>query len=167
MITIDRIQLIDAWLRTHRPDYYELLQPGETTESLDAFASQMSVVLPDEFILLYRWHDGQKPREFTPLLDNLTFMTLNESIEMKNALDEVARIDLWHPDHWRRDWIPFLDNGGGDLMCFDLGGYATGNRNQLIWFDHESELPEIIHPDADEFLDDLFDRMTNGNLNLS
>lgn len=167
MTTRDLLELIDEWLRANRWDYHQLLQTGETTESLGVFASQIAVVLPDTFELLYRWHGGQKPREFTPLLENVTFMTLPEIAETKTMLDEVSRIEGWHPDHWRSDWIPFLDNGGGDLMCFDSGGYSTSNRGQLIWFDHESELPEVAHPDLDDFLKDLYDRMLNGNLNLA
>ena len=166
MNTTDRIQQVDIWLRANRPDYYALLRPPETDASLNDVESHLSVRLPDEFRLLYKWHGGQTPREFTPLVFNLTFMTLPEVVEMKTTLDQVAAYDQWDADHWRPDWIPFLDNGGGDLLCFDLGGYGTGVRNQMLWFDHESDKPDIMYESLDAFLADLYDRMLNNNLRI-
>lgn len=162
----ERLEHIEEWLQSHRPDYYEVLEPPASDDALKSAEERFGVELSLAFKSLYRWHGGQRPREFTPLLFNLTFMTLPEVIEAKETLDHVANCDQWQEDSWWPNWIPFLDNGGGDHLCFDLGGFNTGNTNQLLWFDHETHEHEIVHGNLDEFLNDLYSRMVSDDLNL-
>lgn len=162
----ERLGQIEQWLQTYRPDYHALLEPPASDDVLKSAEEVFGVELSQSFKSLYRWHGGQRPRDFTPLLYNLTFMTLPEIIESKGSLDYVAKFDQWPKDSWWPNWIPFLDNGGGDHLCFDLGGFKTGNTEQLLWFDHETHEHEIVHDNLDGFLDDLYRRMLGNDLNL-
>lgn len=166
MQTIERLEQIEKWLEAHSPDYHALLQAPAAENEISEAEERLHVQLSDAFKLLYQWHAGQRPREFTPLLFNLTFMTLPEIIEAKESLDHVAEFDQWKKDSWWPNWIPFLDNGGGDYLCFDLGGFKTGSTEQILWFDHETHEHQIVHPNLDNFLEDLYRRMLNDDLNL-
>ncbi len=166
MNTAERLDQIEQWLQANRPDYQSMLEPPAADDALRSAEEKFGLELPGNVKALYRWHNGQKPREFTPLLHNLTFMTLSEVIATKEALDHVAEFDQWQRDSWWPNWFPFLDNGGGDYLCVDLGGFKTGNIGQLLWFDHETHEHEIVHENLDEFLDDLYRRMLEDDLNL-
>jgi cell wall assembly regulator SMI1 len=101
------------------------------------------------------------------LLLNLTFMPLEAVIESKDMLDGMIGTEFLEPDWWRRDWVPFLENGGGDLLCLDAGGFETGNVGQVLWFDHGDADREIIHASIDDFCIDLLNRMSTGMLELA
>ena len=165
-MTEELIHQIDEWLTQNRPDYYALLQPGASSELLDTFEGQFKLKLPTAFRLLYQWRDGQSQDSFDPLLFNLTFMPLKTVFEHKQMLDGMIGTEFNDPDWWRRDWVPILENGGGDYMCLDLGGFQTGKAGQLLWHDHEDAEREIVHPDIDDFLNDLIQRMKTGTLEL-
>lgn len=166
-MTTDLIDRIDQWLRENRPPYYSTLRPGASAEALDAAERQLGVTFPQSLRALYRWRDGQRRDSFDPLLLNLTFMPLEAVIENKLMLDGMIGTEFTEPDWWRRDWVPFLENGGGDLLCVDLGGFGTGNAGQVLWFDHETAEREIIHQSIDDFCADLLHRMSTGSLELA
>lgn len=166
-MTTELIEQVEKWLRENRPDYYASLQPGASSEALGRFERTFDLKLTDSFRMLYQWRDGQDKDSFDPLLFNLTFMPLKLVIEHKQILDGMIGTEFDDPDWWNRDWIPFLENGGGDFLCLDVGGFQTGNAGQILWHDHEDAEREIIHSDIDAFLSDLLQRMTTGNLELA
>lgn len=162
-----QLERIENWLRENRPEYYALLEPPASKDAIQSAEEDCGLEFSLPFKSLYQWHNGQRPREFTPLIFNLTFMTLPQVVETKKALDDVASFDQWERDSWWPNWIPFLDNGGGDFLCFDLRGFKTGNSSQLLWFDHETHQHEVIHDNLEAFLADLHRRMLNDDLNLA
>src|SRR5450830_782995 len=50
----------EAWLTEHLPEVVSDLNPGATEGELEAFASKLNIVLPEQFKALYRWHNGQR-----------------------------------------------------------------------------------------------------------
>ncbi|EMI56764.1 hypothetical protein RSSM_01804 [Rhodopirellula sallentina SM41] len=83
-------------------------------------------------------------------------------------LTDMAPAEGWPSEHWQAAWLPFLDNGGGDHLCYvvsDGHGFTPG---QVIWFDHEGdESHEVVHESMLDFRRDLYDRMLNDRLELT
>ena len=120
------IERVDRWLAANRPNYYAYLRPGATHTALDAFKDRFSLRLPELFRAFYRWRDGQEPSCTASLQDNRVFSSLDEVAETKEMLDGMIDSDFEDPGWWRRGWVPFLANGGGDFLCLD--GLLKGTR---------------------------------------
>ena len=155
---------IDAWLAEHRADYRALLNPPAQDYLFDALCSTTGIVLPEDFKRLYLWHDGQEAGSFDPLLENLTFMPLMEIATNHQMLRDVSMFERWDDAHWQPCWVPFLSNGGGDYLAIAAGAFGDIPAGSIIWYDHESSDREIVHPNFDSFLADLYDRMVNDRL---
>ncbi len=59
----DLIQRLDSWLQKNRPDYYQLLQPGLSSDEIAGFEDTLQVELAPEFKLFYKWKNGQSCTE--------------------------------------------------------------------------------------------------------
>ena len=157
---------IDRWLSTSRPDYYARLQPGVTAAQLDQFEERFSVRLPVAFRLLYKWRNGQEPTYFRSIQMNWMLMPLEDIADTKGMLDGMIGSDFASSDWWRREWVPFLHNGGGDRLVVDLGGFDGGQPRQLLTFWHDDPDRPVSYPNLEAWLTDLADSMEDGSLEL-
>lgn len=157
---------IEAWLSTHRPDYFALLNPPAHDYLFEALRATAGIELPDDVKSFYQWHDGQQARTFDPLLENLTFMTLMEIATTHCMHRQVAAVDQWTEEHWQPCWVPFLSNGGGDYLCIATESFRHIPAGSVIWYDHEVSEREVVHQDLESFLCDLYDRMSHDRLEL-
>ena len=82
-------------------------------------------------------------------------------------LDGMIGYDFDDPKWWRRGWIPFLANGGGDHLCVDLTAEDGGKPGQLIAFWHDDETRDVEFPSLAAWLRDLVESMENGTLELA
>jgi cell wall assembly regulator SMI1 len=163
---IPAITRIDRWLAAHRPDYYAQLQPGADDAALDAFESRFSLRLPAAFRELYRWRNGQGSTSSAALVMNRAFMRLEDIADVKNLLDDLIDSDFNDPRYWRRDWVPFLHDGGGSYLCVDLGAEDGGTPGQVISFWKADKDRPVEHPSVEAWLNDLADAMESGTLRL-
>ena len=46
-----------------------------------------------------------------------------------------SSLQLVQPQWWSPDWIPLAKDGGGNLLCVDLGPDVRGTRGQVIWWE--------------------------------
>jgi len=166
MATSELIRRIDGWLAANRPVYYTRLRPGVNETSLLDFESRLGLKLPESFHALYLWKDGQEESCFESLHGNRMFMSLANIIETKQTLDGMIGTDFEEPSWWRRGWVPFLGNGGGDHLCLDLFAEDSGAAGQLIAFWHEDPDRPIEFPNLDAWLLQLADSMEGGNLEI-
>lgn len=163
----DLIARVDKWLRDNRADYYSSLLPGTTNEAIAELEERFSLRLPDDFRTLYRWRNGQPAKEFASFQDNRMFASLNDISKTKDMLDGMIGYDFEDPKWWRRSWVPFLANGGGDHLCIDLAAEDGGNPGQLIAFWHDDGDRDIEHPSLVDWLRDLVLSMEGGTLELA
>jgi cell wall assembly regulator SMI1 len=161
------IQRMDRWLAAKRPDYYNCLQPGVSDAVLDEFEARFSLRLPEAFRLFYKWRNGQDPRCNASLQDNRMFSPLEEIAETKNLLDGMVGHDFDDPRWWRRGWVPFLSNGGGDHLCLDLTAEDGGRAGQIIAYWHDWEDRSVEHFSFEQWLGELVDSMEQGTLELA
>jgi len=149
---ITTLNKIGEWLEENRPEYLLDLRPPATNAQLDALAAQFKLALPQGFRTLYRWHDGQNPRTFESLAGNRMFMALKVIAETKTELDGMI--------FWRREWIPFLTDGGGNYTVLDLSPEGNG---RLLDFYHDDELRKPVNASVDEWIAELGESMEDGS----
>jgi cell wall assembly regulator SMI1/predicted DNA-binding WGR domain protein len=163
----DLFERLDKWLSVNRPDYYGKLLRGASPEDLDAFEKKFQLQLPTGFRELYQWRNGQDPNCSASLQYNWMFSRLEDLSESKGTLDGMIGFDFEDPKWWRRGWIPFLSNGGGDHLCVDLNAEDGGTPGQLLTFYHDSKRRPVEYPSLHAWLSELVDAMENGTLELS
>ncbi len=141
------LEAMDAWFGTHRPDYATRLAAGASDGELDALAAALGVTLAPDLRALFAWHNGEKDTYEDSFHYVFRLISLAECQENHAVLAELADAgefeldDWWHPG-----WIPFLDNGAGDMFCVDLDGAFGGVPGQVLQFWHDSEERTILAP---------------------
>jgi predicted DNA-binding WGR domain protein/cell wall assembly regulator SMI1 len=163
----DLLIRLDKWLSANRADYYGKLLRGASAQALDAFEKKFQVQLPSEFRALYQWRNGQDPNCSASLQHNWMFSRLEDVADSKETLDGMIGFDFEDPKWWRRGWIPFLSNGGGDHLCIDLTAEDGGAPGQLLTFRHDWAKRAVEYPNLLAWLTELIESMENGTLKLS
>ncbi|WP_170914935.1 MULTISPECIES: SMI1/KNR4 family protein [unclassified Mycobacterium] len=141
------------------------LAPGASAEQLDELEPVVGQPLTPILRDLLAWHNGTLDGAVNVRIDGpWSLMSVEEII----GTVEMMR-DLLHGEPgwieqtwWSEDWVPFLDDGGGDNICVDLTGDGhTLQRNrkpyqgvpgQLIMFDHEAEWRTVEAPSLQTWL---------------
>ena len=94
------------------------------------------------------------------------FSSLAALTETKELFDGMIGEDFEDPRWWRRGWIPFLSNGGGDHLCLDLAAKDSGQPGQLLVFWHDAEERLVKYASFEAWLRQLVEAMENGTLKL-
>ena len=131
------------------------LNPGAEETDLDAFETQLGLTLPEEFRMLYRWHDGQAESMVTtePGVFGLTFLPLERVWEQWSGLSktlndfpkvnaEVAEPNeqVSHPaGHVRQVFIDigrvaFCSTDDWNAVGIDLNPGPLGTVGQVVTF---------------------------------
>ena len=160
------IERVDRWLAAKRPEFYARLQPGVTNAALDAFESRFALRLPEAFRAFYRWRNGQEPTCNASFHGNRMFSSLEEIAETKDMLDGMIGSEFENPHWWRRGWVPFLANGGGDHLCLDLTAEVGGTPGQLVAFWHDWENRSVQFARFEGWLSQLADEMEASTLHV-
>ncbi len=140
------IEILDANLKTKRPDYYSKLNPGLTDEKIKQLEEKYHFVLPDELKELYKWKNGQQENCYSSLINNSMFLSLESAFSSKEILDGMIGSDFEIVNWWNENWFPIFDNGGGDHICYDAKGIFTGESGQIIEFWHADHDRNVIFP---------------------
>lgn len=148
----DLLKRLDAWLSKNRPAYYAGLLPGLTDMEWDAFVAQLSVQPPAALRAFYQWRNGNPDDCF---YGNQDWMCAEEAARMKRMLDDMIGYDF-EEGYWKRDWIPFLHNGGGSYLCVDVTGATDdGVPGQLVEFWKADEDRPVCATSLEEWLADF------------
>lgn len=158
------ITRLDRWLVTNRPEYYAQLRPGVTDVELDSVEARFGLSLPVSFRHLYQWRDGQDG--YDSIQHNRMFMPLESVISTKELNDGFIGNDFPTLEWWRREWVPFLENGAGDCLVIDLLGINGGRPGQVVTFWHDWDNRAVEFPSLDAWLQDLVESMESGELEL-
>jgi cell wall assembly regulator SMI1 len=79
-------------------------------------------------------------------------------------LDGMIGTDFEDPRWWRRGWVPFLANGGGDHLCLDLDAESGVTTGRLVALWHDWEKRKFEYDSLDAWLDGLVSSMEAGEL---
>jgi cell wall assembly regulator SMI1 len=144
---------LDRWLAAHRADYYARLQPGATAQQVAEAERALGFTFPRSLAALYRWRDGQASNHFASFQHNRSLLSLRDMVDANRANTELLELGTFErPNWWNKAWIPFLESAGGDLLVVDLEGTFTGNRGQVLMFNHDWEDRSIVFPSFDAWL---------------
>lgn len=147
------LKTLDRWLKNNRPDYYESLRPPWTNEQFEQIQKLAGTQLPDSFRALYGWKGGQSAAVAENLYDNWRYLQFEEIRMNYQSYNELYELGGYqYKDWWNPQWIPFLENDDGVLICADLAGSFDGRQGQLITFIADDPARTIQFPGLEEFL---------------
>ena len=93
---------------------------------------------------------------YSSFYSNRMLMSLEDIAREKADLDTVAGTD---PLAWKREWIPFLDDGGGNYTVIDL---TTEGRGRLRDYYHDEDIRSIVNASVDQWLREVASSMEDG-----
>lgn len=150
-----QLDMLDQQLAKLRPEYYKKLQPGLDDDTIQMLQQKYHITLPEDLIALYKWRNGQQGDCYEAFVNNSMFIPLESALDSAAENTSMIGTDFEIENWWHKDWIPLFHNGGGDHLCYDMGGIFTNNPGQLIEFWHEDNDRNIIAPSLATFLDAL------------
>src|SRR5262245_1099619 len=122
----DLLTRLENWLKKHRKRYLRGLRPGATDAELGQLEKSVGKV-PADLKQLLVWHNGQDDAFVGYLEEHWLFMGTIAIAQAKRELDADP------PPGWRKTWLPFLDDDGGDYLCLDTA--ATPSPVQAFHLD--------------------------------
>ena len=149
---------IGSWLAENRAEYARGLHAGASEKKLAGLEKTVGRALPISLHALFRWHDGA---EGYSLFHHHNLMSVKEvSYTWKVMRDLLPQFEgEGQRNWWKKGWVPFLDNGGGDSLVVDLEGTFTGRAGQVLEFWHADSDRNVEFPDlmtwAEVFADSL------------
>jgi cell wall assembly regulator SMI1 len=109
------LRRLDKWLATHRPRFHKNLKPGAIVSELASLQKSLGKTVPQPLLDWLTWHNGQGDDFVGYFEDHWLMMSADQIAAAKIELDDTGA------DHgWNRDWLPFLDDDGGNFVCLDL-----------------------------------------------
>jgi cell wall assembly regulator SMI1 len=149
----DLINRLDKWHREHRPAFLGQLRPPVADDTLARMSGRVGAPLPAPFIALLRWHDGSKEDEYGGFQFNRQLMSGEGVLAAMDVMNELVDDgEFEQPYWWRKRWLPFLDNGGGDHVCIDFEGCFGGKPGQVIEFWHDDDTRTVAYPSVEAWL---------------
>jgi cell wall assembly regulator SMI1 len=173
---------IRRWFSENAPAYEARMAEakGASPEDIRALEAKLDASLPADFrayLLLFGERDpGRSGRvkfyEYTSLsvAEIASHWEDLEKLRNEGAFADVTPHELDEDDSevkwtwWHRGWIPFAQDGGGNLFCVDVDPGARGNRGQIIgWEAHGGPVGPRAR-DFDALLDRYYEQMTEEEL---
>ena len=186
MSDVDKlIARLDSAIRTAHPRFYESLGPASSAEEIDALETLAGLPLPGALRALLAWHCGSWDEDVETSIASWRLMHADEAAEAVTMMRELlAEDDSWEETTWwSRNWIPFLDDDGGQYVCVDLDGIGNLTRcdagaeeftyshtplvgvpGQVVMFDHEIGPCDVLAPSLKIWLASLADAIGAGAL---
>lgn len=130
---------IEAWYGEHAPDQVENLAEGAGDAQIAAFRKATKLALPDDYEASLRRHDGYvyiDDYEYVPL-ENVqeTWSDMKDNLKEREYEGmEVADTGggVIKDTFWNAGWIPFAEDGGGNLLCLDMDPGPKGKKGQVV-----------------------------------
>jgi cell wall assembly regulator SMI1 len=175
---------LEAWLKTHLPEVAADLNAGATKEELEGLSTALGVKLPNDFLRLYAWHNGQGGRVNAGPWYGLNFLPLDRvqhECEMwRQVLKEsspeslaslASRMKSTPPGYVKRQyandrWIPFAYDWGGNYLGVDLSPDEYGTYGQVINFGRDEERKIAVSPSVGAFITWMVSELGTGNFNI-
>lgn len=160
-----------AWVTKHRQARAILpsLNQPATAEAIAAFEEKTKLKLPESLLAIYRLHDGQDEDAANEKLDpdgeidsveSGLFPSLEGDGDLAFLLVPLAemqeRTESTMPG-FRKNWVPFGDNYGGDNIVLDLASDDPNKRGRVLQFNHEYGGAVELAPSFDKYLEHLAD----------
>lgn len=147
----NQLEILDSYLKNLRPEFYSELNNPLTENEIQALEESYNITLPADLRELYKWKDGQKCSD--SFVNNSMFMSLEAVLDSAKEMTEMIGNDFDIENWWNESWLPIFHNGGGDHICYDMGGTFTDQKGQLIEFWHVDNDRDVIAPNLRSFIE--------------
>ena len=150
----DIVDRLGQWLWRNAPKNLERLAPGLTDDQITVYEKQLGVTFPDGIRALYRWRNGLLPEHFgADIFGRYTPMSLERVVGNQKMMNDLREQKSFKTSNWwRKTWVPFLDKGTGDLLCWDPMGSFSGTPGQVLVFWHTDHDRKVLAPSFDGYL---------------
>jgi cell wall assembly regulator SMI1 len=142
---------IVAWVTKHKKAKAILpsLNKPASAQAMAEFEAKTKLKLPESIAAIYRLHDGQDEGAANEKLDpagevDSVESGLFPSIEGEDDLPfllvplaELAENTTADRFAFRKGWVPFADNYGGDNIVLDLASTEPQRRGRVLAYNHE------------------------------
>ena len=170
---VESFQRIVAWLAPH-PQARAVIpsfRPPPSAESIAEFETKTKLKLPDSLLALYRLHDGQsEDAAIEANNDEYLESGLFPGIESSDLafvfvpIAELTEGTIADTFGFRKGWVPFGSNYGGDHVILDLASDAPPQRGRVLIYNHEYNAASPLAPSFGQYLRDLADGMESGEI---
>lgn len=174
---------LEAWLAEHAPAIHATLRPGASEAELDALETATSLTLPEAFLTLYRWHEGQDwsvggvfGLDFLSLervsAEWRTWADIGGNPEWEDLNEDMASLAVSHPAgaiqaaYTTPGWLGFLADGGGNSVGLDFNPGPAGTAGQVITFGRDEEEKYVLADSLDAFLREYLHRLETGRVTV-
>ena len=182
---MQNLDILENWLEEHLPEVKKYLNPPATMEEIQLLEKTIGRSLPQDFISLYQWHNGQMGDAPTGLWYGLEFMSIKgiiSNIELEKQIikqigeDVINSMSEWMkstPDGFVKKasnnqfWIPFTYDYGGNFLGIDLDPDKMGIVGQVINFGRDENRKIVTNESISDFLFWLIEELRNGNFNIN
>ncbi|MFG3527031.1 hypothetical protein ACGF8B_09805 [Streptomyces sp. NPDC047917] len=158
---------IDAWLRTHVPESYELLAPPADPVAVEAAQVGMGVRFPADLPASPARHDGLRGwttvLPVRPLLPVAGIVSHREMCVGANEdLEEGGAPGIEGEPWWHRQWIPWAESDG-DSRIIDMGQGPQQGGPGMMYHDRGGVF-EDAWPCLAAYLEEVADVLENGGV---
>ncbi len=136
---------IEAWYKENAPRLYNDLDEGASEEEIEDAERQLGLTLPEDYKASLKIHNGDvylHDYNYLSLKGALRKWSLMvrlgkegtfEGREVVGASDGKIQ-DRW----WHEGWIPFAEDGGGNMLYIDMAPGEKGNKGQILQMELDS-----------------------------
>jgi cell wall assembly regulator SMI1 len=181
---MDCLNELGTWLNIYLPEVAADLRPGASEFDLSSFSNELGLTLPEDFLRLYTWHNGQDMKVNTGPWYGLSFLSLDrvrkECAMWRKVLQDspaeslvtLARsikstpLGFVKEQYANEHWIPFAFDGAGNYLGVDLSPNENGTYGQVINFGRDEDRKIAIAPGVKEFVCWMLKELRSGNFNI-
>jgi uncharacterized protein (TIGR03067 family) len=171
--SVGAFKRIVKWLARHElaKAVLESLRKPASAAAIAEVEAKAKVKLPPALISLYRLHDGQDEDAANKALGETIESGLFPSIEGRGDLPFLlvplkqlkSGLSSKMPG-FRKGWIPFGDNYGGDNIVLDFASKDPKKRGRVLQFNHEYGCATELAPSFEQYLQHIADGLNAGKI---
>ncbi|MDM8553468.1 SMI1/KNR4 family protein [Desulfococcaceae bacterium HSG7] len=166
-------QDIMAWFKDHAEQCYKdmlSITTGATDEQLHDLESVIGKTLPDDFkdyLRLYNKcyrvaffeYTGVDTKRIVKNWKRLTELVKNGTFDTHQVFETTTGVRRvkWHPG-----WLPFAEDGGGNLICIDLAPPEGHEYGQVFYWENRGGPGDPIAPSFLTFVQWYRDELQSG-----
>jgi len=143
---------LNTWLAQHRPRFHKNLAPAASSAELNSLNKSLGKPVPADLRALLLWHNGQGNEYVGYFVDHWLLLSAARIAAAKAELDIVG-IEYG----WKKDWVPFLDDDGGNFVVLDLSQQTPPVL--VYWM---GEKAEKLAPSLEAWLTDFVNAVEAG-----
>lgn len=169
---------IDQLLRGKFPELANSLNAPATDSEIAAFEKKLGHKLPVELRQLYKIHNGESDE--VGLFFGLPFLSLEAAMrewevwasianEGESSLDtNISSVPDNHikENYANKNYIPFIEDFGGNNIGIDLDPGAKGMKGQVINFGRDEEMRFVVAENLSDFLTFVLENLKSNNYTI-